>query len=74
MSVVAAQPRVTHLVYEHLTLDPVRQAALNKDLLPRRFVQSIAPVQTHQIRSAPHRAPSDAAVKQFAVQVVKEPF
>lgn len=74
MSVMAAQARVTHLVYEHLPLDTAGQPALNKDLVPRRLVQTIAPVQAHQIRSAPHRARSDAAVEQFAVQVVKEPF
>jgi hypothetical protein len=42
--------------------------------MTQRLVQTVAAVQAFQIWGAPHRARSDAALKEFAVQIIKEPL
>jgi len=74
VTVMRGQPRMTHLVNEHPAFHRWRQVALNQDPVPQRFVEAVTPVQVLQVRSSPHRAPGDAAVKKLDVQIIKEPF
>jgi hypothetical protein len=68
------QPGVTHLVNQNAALRPERQPALNENPAMRWLEQTVAEMKALQVGGVPHRAWSDAAVKEISVQIIKEPF
>jgi hypothetical protein len=68
------EARVTHLVQQHATLRLRTESALNENLPPMRFEETVAPVRAGQMMRAPHRAWRDAAVKELDVQLIKQPL
>lgn len=63
---------MAHLVDEDPALGALGQAALDQNLVARRLVKPVASVPTCEIGSAPHRARSDAAVEELAIQIIKK--